>query len=208
MPCPRPRAVPARPENGTYVSIEAEHYSQAINAGPLSWQRLPDLGRTLGAVSTFPTTAAPTTAPGGGSPHLEYRLTLVQAGSVTVQAFLAPTLDFTNSTGLRYAVSLDEETPQIINLHTGMKPGESNLIWEKAVASSIILRTSQHTVAAAGPHVLKFWRMDPGVVLEKLVVSQGEVPGSYLGPPENSRETQGGARPPVGKGSLGSLGSR
>jgi hypothetical protein len=47
-----------------YVSIEAEHYSKAVNAGPITWQRLPDLGRTLGAVTTFPVTAAPTAAPG------------------------------------------------------------------------------------------------------------------------------------------------
>jgi hypothetical protein len=27
--------------------------------------------------------------------------------------------------------------------------------------------------------------VDPGVVLEKLVVSQGQLPSSYLGPPES-----------------------
>jgi len=137
-------------------------------------------------VSTFPTTAAPTAAPGGSSPHLEYGITLAQPGPVTVHAYLAPTLDFTNTTGLRYAVSLDDEAPQIINLHTGMKPGESNLIWEKAVADNIIIKTSQHNVATAGTHVLKFWRVDPGVVLEKLVVSPSPLPASYLGPAANS----------------------
>ncbi|WP_201981603.1 glycosyl hydrolase 115 family protein [Hymenobacter rubidus] len=197
---PTPAAAPALPSAGAYVSIEAEHYTQAINGGPVTWQRLPDVGRTLGAVSTFPTTAAPTAAPGGSSPHLEYRITLAQPGPVTVQAYLAPTLDFTNTTGLRYAVSLDDEAPQIINLHTGMKPGESNLIWEKAVANNIILKTSQHRVATAGLHVLKFWRVDPGVVLENLVLSRGEVPASYLGPAENVRD----ATPkPTGKGSVG-----
>jgi len=197
---PTPAPTPAPAEKGSYVSIEAEHYTQAINAGPVTWQRLPDLGRTLGAVTALPTTAAPTATPGGSSPHLEYRITLSQTGPVTVSAYLAPTLDFTNTTGLRYAVSLDDEAPQIINLHTGMKPGESNRIWEKAVATSIILKTSQHTVAAAGPHVLKFWRVDPGVVLEKLVVSQGEVPASYLGPPETTAVGKGKEATPTSLG--------
>jgi len=185
--------------NSPYVSLDAEHYTQAVNAGPITWQRLPDLGRTAGAVTTFPATAAPTTAPGGASPHLEYRISLPQAGPVTVQAYLAPTLDFTNTTGLRYAVSLDDEAPQLVNLHTGLNPDNGNRPWERAVAESIILKTSQHNVAAAGPHVLKFWRVDPGVVLEKLVVSQGQLPPSYLGPLENA-----GAKP----SQLGSLGSR
>ncbi|GAB3577551.1 hypothetical protein GCM10027345_15460 [Hymenobacter daeguensis] len=196
-------AAPAarQPESGSYVSIEAEHYTQAVSAGPVTWQRLPDLGRTLGAVTAFPTTAAPTAAPGGRSPHLEYRIMLPRPGPVTVQAYLAPTLDFTNTTGLRYAVSLDDEAPQLINLHTGLNPDNGNRPWEKAVAENIIIKTSQHQVAAAGAHTLRFWRVDPGVVLEKLVVSQGELPASYLGPPENMQT----ARPQAaGKGSLGS----
>jgi hypothetical protein len=186
-------------DDNNYVALDAEHYTQAVNAGPITWQRLPDLGRTAGAITTFPVTAAPTTVPGGASPHLEYRILLAQAGPVAVRAYLAPTLDFTNTTGLRYAVSLDDEAPQLINLHTGLTPDNGNRPWERAVAENIILKTSQHNVAAAGPHVLKFWRVDPGVVLEKLVVSPGELPASYLGPPANV-----GAKP----GPIGSLGSR
>ncbi|MDO7845585.1 glycosyl hydrolase 115 family protein [Hymenobacter sp. M29] len=179
-----PEGVGFQESNG-YVSIEAEHYTKAVSASGISWQVLPDLGRTLGAVTTFPVTAAAQAAPGGASPHLEYRVTLAQAGPVTVRAYLAPTLDFTNTTGLRYAVSFDDEAPQIINLHTGLKPDNGNKPWEQAVADNIIIKASQHTVGA-GPHVLKFWRVDPGVVLEKLVMDRGALPASYLGPPETA----------------------
>jgi hypothetical protein len=197
-------STPPQPEKGAYVSLEAEHYTQAVNAGPITWQRLPDLGRTAGAVTTMPVTAAPTATPGGNSPHLEYRITLAQSGPVTVKTYLAPTLDFTNTTGLRYAVSIDDEAPQIINLHTGLNPDNGNRPWEKAVAEDIIIKTSQHNVAAAGAHVLKFWRVDPGVVLEKLVISHGDVAPSYLGPPESSTS----ATRPEPKGEKGSLGRR
>ena len=183
-------AAPASPAAAAadYVAIDAEHYTQAVNAGGITWQRLPDLGRTAGAVTAFPVAAPPTAAPGGASPHLEYRISLAQAGPVTVSAYLAPTLDFTNTTGLRYAVSIDDEAPQLVNLHTGLNPDNGNRPWERAVADNIILKTSQHNVATAGAHTLKFWRVDPGVVLEKLVVSPGAgaVPASYLGPPESS----------------------
>jgi hypothetical protein len=33
---------------------------------------------------------------------------------------------------------------------------------------------------------LKFWRVDAGVVLQKIVIGN-HVPGSYLGPPESFR---------------------
>ncbi|QNH61641.1 glycosyl hydrolase 115 family protein [Hymenobacter sediminicola] len=185
-----------------FISLDAEQYTHAVNAGSIIWQRLPDLGRTAGAVTTFPVTAAPTAVPGGTSPHLEYQLTLAQAGPVTVQAYLAPTLDFNGSQGLRYAVSFDEEAPQIINLHTGMVADNGNKPWEKAVAENIILKTSTHTLAKPGKHVLKFWRVDPGVVLEKLVVDFGGLKPSYLGPPAS---TSGPAAPKAteAKGSVG-----
>ncbi|MDF7811619.1 glycosyl hydrolase 115 family protein [Hymenobacter sp. YC55] len=183
-----------------YVSIEAEHYTKAVNGSAVKWQTIPDLGRTLSAVTTLPTTA-PSQLPTATTPHLEYRVQLTSTGPVTVQAYLAPTLDFVGSQGLRYAVSIDDEAPQIINLHTGMVADNGNRPWEKAVAESIIIKESKHTVAKPGEHVLKFWRVDPGVVLEKLVVDLGGVKPSYLGPPESASGTSKASKEV--KGSVG-----
>jgi hypothetical protein len=42
-------------------------------------------------------------------------------------------------------------------------------------------------VARPGTHVLKFWAVDAGVVLQKIVVDLGGERPSYLGPPESFR---------------------
>lgn len=47
--------------------------------------------------------------------------------------------------------------------------------------------TTPHTLARPGAHVLKFWFVDPGVVLQRLVIDVGGERPSYLGPPESFR---------------------
>jgi hypothetical protein len=169
-------------EGGGCVSIEAEHCSRAVGTGAVRWQRIPDLGRTLSAMTPFPVTV-PRQVPGGENPRLEYRMHLFHGGAVKVRAYISPTQDFLNAQGLRYAVSFDEESPQTVNLGSD----DSNPAWEKAVAENVKIGVSEHRLAAPGPHVLKFWMVDPGVALQKIVVDAGGVRPSYLGPPESFR---------------------
>ncbi len=51
-----------------------------------------------------------------------------------------------------------------------MNEGYSETIWRKWVADNIIDKTSVHHISKPGVHILKFWRVDAGVVLQKLVV--------------------------------------
>ena len=98
-------------------------------------------------------------------------------------AVLSPTLDFHNAGGLRYGISFDNEEPQVINMHAPA-PGQ---IWDRWVSENAIKRTSTHQIGKAGEHVLKFWMIDPGVVLQKLIVETGKPSQAYLGPPESVR---------------------
>jgi hypothetical protein len=169
-------------EAGGYVSMEAEHYSRAVDVPSINWLRVPDLGRTLSGVTISPATAA-SQSPGGDAPRLEYDVNLKSSGDVKVHAYVSPTLNFQNTEGLRYAVSFDDQPPQIVNIHEG----ENLQLWEKWVGENINETVTNHSLARPGRHVLKFWMVDPGIVLQKLVIDTGGMKPSYLGPSENTR---------------------
>jgi Glycosyl hydrolase family 115/Gylcosyl hydrolase family 115 C-terminal domain/Glycosyl hydrolase family 67 N-terminus len=169
-------------EANGYVSIEAAHYTRRENAQDAGWEELSGYGHTLSAMTIFPVDA-PSATSSMGAPHLEYQMYLFHDGEVKVDAVLAPTLNFVPGRGLRFAVSFDDQAPKIVDAmaDTSLKA------WERAVSDDVRHASSIHSVTGPGYHTLKIWMVDPGVVLEKLVVDLGGVKPSYLGPPESYR---------------------
>ncbi|WP_437767896.1 glycosyl hydrolase 115 family protein [Sorangium sp. So ce281] len=176
-------------ESNGYVSIEAEHFTRAVSADPISWQLIPHIGRTESGMTPFPVTSARQT-PGGESPRLEYKMNLFTSGKVTVWAYLSPRNNVRHSDGLKYAVSIDDGQPQIVNTTTALNGIPMNKSWERNTSDNVNLTSTTHTIAQPGEHVLKFWMVDPSVVVQKLVVDTGGLKPSYLGPPESYRATK------------------
>lgn len=176
-PASKPAATTAFVERNGYVAMEAEQYSRKIEAEPIRWQLIPDLSRTASGITPFPVTS-PTQTPGAASPRLEYDLHLWAAGSVKVHIHVAPTAQYVR-TGLKYAASFDDQTPQRFNIH-----GDStDATWQERVSNNVNSSTTYHKLEAAGAHVLKLWMIDPGIVFQKIVVETTTAPASYLGPP-------------------------
>ncbi len=169
-------------ESSGVIAIEAAHHSRAVGANGLTWHAIPNLGRTHSGVTAFPVTSAPQ-QPGKG-PYLEYPIHLFEPGEVEIQFLLSPTLDFRGEGGLRFAVSIDDEAPQLVNVHEG---GVTEREWERAVADNAWVTSSRHRITAPGPHLVRLWLVDPGLVFQRLHVIRGELPPSYLGPPESQR---------------------
>lgn len=158
-----------------------------VGSAAVSWRRIPGIGRTAGGMEPFPVTAARRT-PGNG-PHPQYELSLFTTGQVTVWAYLSPRNDVLGAGGLKYAVSFDGDRPQTVNITevTGADDGTMNPQWARNTSDNVNLTRTVHRIRRAGRHVLRFWMVDPTVVLQKLVVDTGGLRPSYLGPPESTR---------------------
>lgn len=167
------------------VSMEAPHYTKAVNGPAIRWTELPGHGRTGSAITPFPVTT-PVQKPGGNSPHLQYEFYTYSQQPVTIAAYFSPTLNLHKApAGLQYAISIDDEQPQVISIN---KDDDQLRTWEQWVANNTILKKTNHALNRPGKHVLKYWMVNPAVVLQKLVIDLGGLKPSYLGPPETRRE--------------------
>jgi hypothetical protein len=171
-------------EAGGQVAIDAAHYSKAVG----TWKTIPDLGRSTDGVTPLPL-AAPRRTPGGSSSRLEYTMTLFTTGQVKVSALLSPRNNVLPTDGLSYAVSIDDQPPQTVNITavTGANDTTMNRQWERNTSNNVNETTTTHTITTAGVHTLKFWAVDPTVVVQRIVVDTGGRLPSYLGPPESRR---------------------
>jgi hypothetical protein len=165
-------------ESDGYVAIEAADTWQRMADDKTRWEELPDYGRTRSAMTVFPVTAESKT---DSKAALEYRMYLYEAGEFQMQAAIAPTLNFVPGRGLRFAVSVDDGPRTVVD---GLEHN-SQKDWEQAVSDGIRRITLSLAIANPGYHTLKIWAVDPGVVLERIVLNHGLLPPSYLGPPES-----------------------
>jgi hypothetical protein len=164
-------------EKNGYVSIEAEHFARSNNSDRIHWEVIPDFGKTQSGVTTFPQNAYPKT---DENIYLEYDINFESKGEFEVQLLLAPTLNFNHNKGLRYEISFDGQAPQVVNFN-GHYKGELGR-WQ---SEHIIKSLTKHLISQPGKHTLRFRVLEPGIVLEKVLINTGGLKPSYLGAPES-----------------------
>jgi hypothetical protein len=169
-------------ESDGCVSMEAEHFTKKLDSDAARWIRIDGYGRTLSGMTIRGGEDPPDT-----QPSLEYKIYVFDKGNAEISAMIGPTQAFTPGHGLRFAISLDDQKPVVVDSLADATQKD----WERSVIESIRVVKVPVDFDRAGYHVLKFWRVDPGVVLEKMVVDFGGVKPSFLGPPESFRHTAG-----------------
>jgi len=173
-------------ENNGVVSIEAANFTKKIDSKSCYVTIVPNLGRTHSSIIAEPVNA-PSQIPGKGAPMVEYEFTIFDAGEITVETYVSPTQDFKKQGGLKYAISINDEEPQIININEGEIVPDYKYAewWMKSVADHIKIKKSKHKVAQPGKQTLRIWIIDTGIVFQKFVIDTGGKRKCYLGPPES-----------------------
>lgn len=175
-------------ERDGVVSILAGHFSGRKDASSgAGWRGIPGLGRSGCAVTVLPST---TVVKQEAAPSLDYRIHTVSEVAPTLRIRLLPTFPIEGES-LRLAVSIDGNTPLPLAVTEGFdtRTSKSELsAWQKRVLSNsteIVAKLTQ--TLSPGPHTFRLIAVDPGVVVDKIVIDLGGWKPSYDGPGETRK---------------------
>jgi len=155
-----PVSIPLLKDSVNEIVIPATAYTKLVNGPGIKWKRIPDIAKDGDGMTTFPVTVSNAFL----KSRLEYNITC-DTGIVNITALFSPTLNFHNEDGLKYAISIDDEPPQIIAINKDDKD------WSKWVADNIIEKKTHHLVTTAGKHIIKYWMVSPAVILQQIKYS-------------------------------------
>ncbi|GAF04037.1 glycosyl hydrolase 115 family protein [Saccharicrinis fermentans] len=173
-------------ENNGVVAFDAVNFSKKKDSNEIHWTIVKNLGRTSSSLIVEPVHIERQVL-SEKSPRVEYEFTVFEAGMYTVDAYLSPTQDFRKDDGLRFAISIDDEKPQIINMNQGEEKPDWQYAdwWSQSVGNHIKIKSSKHSISKPGSHTLKIWMIDPGIVFQKFEIDRGRKKTSYLGAPQS-----------------------
>jgi len=163
-------------ESHGYISMEAEHYSRKVDKPNAAWKTMQGLGRTGNSVTVLPTTLSSVVSMDdilNQSPLLEYDLYTFSEGEAAVQFNCIPSNAINADHGVRLAVAVDDGVPALSSRTS------------RNVIDNLMTLKANLDMPKQGQHKLKVWRVDPGVVIDKIIIDFGGVKASYLGPPES-----------------------
>ncbi len=191
-------------ENQGYVAIEADNFASSKEGAGLQWRRMPGLGKTSAGVSPYidglPIGNIENMARTRellANSYLEYQVLLAEPGLKRVELDISPDNNFLHDAGLRIGLSIGEGEKIIANIHTGEFSGGQGAVdtnWDNAVADNIRRIYFDVEVKQAGLNHIRVWFVDPGLVLQRVILwseppsqnCSGPPHQSYSGPPHQS----------------------
>lgn len=162
---------------GGIISVNAQDFASA-NGEDVTWTVIDSLSRSGSGVIALPVTAPASDPYAAEAPYLEYKVILERAGTYRLNTTIAPNLDVAGKGGIQFAASVGSQAPQVKTID--LQPDTE--AWNAAVTRNSVTLETVFTATNAGPQTVRLWRMDPGVVFQKITISEGPLAPSELGP--------------------------
>jgi hypothetical protein len=171
-------------EKDGIVSINACNYSRKKPSACDQWSSVSGLGHNCDVMTIYPQNTAGFSNIDDiikNAPVLEYDFYALNSGAVTITTYCVPAHKNNSDMNLCYAIGIDEHTLCV----TDTEAAEYTNQWSQNVMRAMTINHSSHVIDKIGAHTLKLYMVDPGLLIEKIVIqSSVSIKESYFGPPQ------------------------
>jgi len=168
-------------ESNGYISIYAKDFQQVQNNGHSRWEKITGMSGTGTSVEALPLTITNSAAKIlkdssiKNQPALTYIFNTITEGPALIQFYTIPTHPVNKDGGVRYGICVDDGGCEIVDFQTFGRSDE----WKQAVLSNSIMRSLKTPSLTPGQHKLKIYMIDPGVILDRIVIDMGGIKPFY-----------------------------
>ncbi|KAH7304110.1 hypothetical protein BKA65DRAFT_580887 [Rhexocercosporidium sp. MPI-PUGE-AT-0058] len=171
-------------ETGSVVSMEVDHYASIENKNGVTYQVIPEYGRTRAGLKTWPVTS-PSQNPTTGPKVVYSFYTYAGSSSASLTLYFGGSINHDPSRQLKYALSVDDGSATTVQYVPNHTMGSLPSGWEGSATAGGWTSTTNNLNIPAGARKLNIWLLEPGVVLQKVLVNLGGLHPSANGPQEN-----------------------
>ncbi|MEJ6980697.1 glycosyl hydrolase 115 family protein [Pedobacter sp. P351] len=175
-------------EEDGFISINASDFSRNTNKKNQGWQLIDGFStdKSLMALPLKGVNIPSLKVPGdliNSAPSVEYDFYSVTSGLPVINIFTLPTHPVNSNYSMRYAVSVDNGPVKIVDFKTAGRSEE----WKQNVLRNSAIRKVEGQSINEGKHTLRIYMIDPGVIMDRIVIDFGGLKKGYSAIPETKK---------------------
>ena len=168
-----------------YASMLAGNYSRLVSGKDgASFRTIENYGKMGQSIKAFPTTVS-FAEDVKQAPYAEYQVQVPKAGKYKLTVYTAPSNNIDRTqVSLRCGIGVGDGEIQLVDSIDSNYIGGTSNDWSNTVKANG--HKKEVTVSLKeGVNTIRYYAVDPAVVLQKLVISEQSVKSSHLGPQES-----------------------
>ncbi|WBL21641.1 glycosyl hydrolase 115 family protein [Zunongwangia sp. HRR-M8] len=170
-------------EDKGFVVINAENPTKNKKGTETFWEPIQNLGYTGKVMQAKPYKAAPIAINDSvlkNSAILSYDFYTFNYGEVAIRLASLPTHPLNENYGVRCAVAIDDNSPEIIDFETQGRSEE----WKENVLRNRTIKSMSSILNKPGKHTIKIYIIDPGLMIDQILIDLGGLKNAYAFPAE------------------------
>ncbi len=161
------------------ISINPTDFNKKVEKGNIKFQKNNGLGYSNSALQL-----GNAKYDSGENSYVEYEFYASKATKAIINTYMLPLFAKDKSHSTRYAIQIDNEN--LITLANDVK--EYSNEWAANVIRNSAINQTTVQINKEGKHTLRIYAVDPGMIIQKIVIDFGTRKKSYIGAPTQKKD--------------------